>query len=175
MCVGLAAGLPGLVSLLSTGASIAGVAVTAAASAQANKANAAIADNNAIIAQRNANDARSRGIAAEQEVQLRTRALIGKQINVLSERNLDVGTGSPLDIIGDTAALGKLDALTTRSNFEREAIAHETQQMNFKAQADQSRMAARSAAFEGLLGGFTTALGGAGEYLKLSTPRSVSF
>jgi hypothetical protein len=166
MCV--AAGLPAIIGLLSTGVSVAGTFVGAAAQKQAADYNAAVDTNNAVIAQRNAEDARQRGIVAEQDVQLRTRALRAKQINILSERNLDVGSGTPLDIIGDTAAIGKLDALTTRANFEREAIAHQTQRMNFQASAETSRMAGRNAMFSGLISGVGTALGGASNYMKLS-------
>lgn len=167
MCLA-AAGLPLIASLLSTGVGVAGTVYTAQAGAAAATASEQQNRNNQIIAQRNAKDARDRGVVAEQDVQLRTRALLGKQKNILSERNLDVGSGSALEIIGDTASFGKLDALTTRQNAEREAISYEAQGSNFAAQADQDRMRARSSAFEGIIGGFSTALGGAQDAFKLA-------
>jgi hypothetical protein len=83
--------------------------------------------------------------------------------NALSEKNIAVGGGSALDILGDTAMFGKLDGLTTRNNFEREAIGYEAQQMNFKAQAEQDRMAASAARTAGGITAFSTALGGIGK------------
>ena len=164
MCVA-----PAVVSVLGTLASVAGTVVTGISASNAAKAQQMQDQNNAVIAQRNAADARARGVVAEQDVQLRTRAMIGKQINALSERNIALNTGSPLDIIGDTARFGKLDALTTRSNFEREAIGYEAQQMNFNADAAQSRMRASAATWGTGASLFETALGGVSDYYKASS------
>lgn len=157
---------PASLTLISTLVGIGGTAVSGIASYQANKAAAAQADNNAIIAKRMAADARARGVAAEQDIQLRTRAMLGKQTNTLSERNLALGSGSALDILGDTAMFGKLDALTTRGNFEREAIGDEAQSYNFSAEADQSRRKATASIFGTGASMFQTALGGYGGYQK---------
>lgn len=150
----------GLLTILSAGLSAVGGLVQASAQASAARAQAQQDRNNAIIAQRNAEDARNRGVAAEQDVQLRTRARLGMQKNALSERNIALSSGSALDILGDTAMFGKLDALTTRGNFEREAIAHETQRYNFASQAEISDLTARNAMVAGGINAFSTALGG---------------
>ena len=160
---------PVVASVIGTVASLAGTAVSGLAARNAAIAQQQQAQNNAVIAQRNANDARARGVVAEQDVQLRTRAMIGKQINALSERNIAINTGSPLDIIGDTAMFGKLDALTTRNNFEREAIGYEAQQMNFNADAAQSRQRASAATWGTGASLFQTALGGVSDYYKASS------
>lgn len=157
---------PVTLTIISTLAGMAGTAVTAVGQSNAQKAMAQQDENNAIIAKRNANDARERGNVAEQDQQLRTRAAIGKQTNILSERMFDLGNSSALDLIGDTAMFGKMDALTIRGNFEREAIAHETQSMNFNASADQNRNAARMTMFGAGASLFTTALGGVSDYRK---------
>ena len=162
-----------VLAVFGTLASLAGTAVTGIAARNASIAQEQQDRNNAIIAQRNAADARERGVAAEQDVQLRTRAMLGKQVNVLSERNISLSTGSPLDIIGDTAMFGKLDALTTRTNFEREAISHEAQQMNFNASAEQSRMRASAATYGMGASLFQTALGGVSDYMKVSSSKSM--
>lgn len=167
MCVAAAAPL---VSILSTAASIGGVVVSGIAQRNAAKAQEQQDRNNAIIAQRNAADARARGAVAEQEVQMRTRAMVGKQLNVLSERNIAI-SGSPLDILGDTAMFGKLDALTTRGNFEREAIGYESQRMNFTASADQARSRASAAMFGTGASLFQTALGGISNYQRATDMR----
>jgi hypothetical protein len=156
----------GALSIISTLAGLAGTAVSGIAQVNAQRAAEAQDKNNAIIAQRNAEDARNRGIVAEQNKQLETKQMIAKQVNVLSERSIDVGSGSALDIIGDTAMFGKLDALTTRGNFEREAIADETQKYNFLASAEQHKSAASASMFGTGISLFNTALGGVSDYRK---------
>lgn len=165
MCVA-AVGLPAIASILGTAASIGGVVVSGLAQRNAAIAQEQQARNNQIIAERNAADARRRGTVAEQEVQLRTRAMLGKQMNVLSERNIALSSGSALDILGDTAMFGKLDALTTRNNYEREAIGYQSQAMNFSADAAQSRMRASAAMWGTGASLFQTALGGVGDYYR---------
>lgn len=169
MCIGA-----GALAVIGTLASVAGTVVTGVAQRNAYKAQEQQNKNNAIIAERNAADARQRGVVAEQEVQMRTRGMIGKQLNILSERNIATSTGSPLDIIGDTAMFGKLDALTTRTNYEREAIAHESQAMNFNAAAEQARMGARAATFGTGVSLFSTALGGITDYRKATAPQRMT-
>lgn len=157
---------PGTLSILGTLAGLAGTAVTGVAQMNAAEAAADQDRRNQVIAQRNAEDARGRGVAAEQDVQLRTRAMMAKQRNVLSERNIGLNSGSALDIIGDTAMFGKMDALTTRGNFEREAINYETQAMNFGASAALNDQRATAAMFGTGASLFDTALGGVKDYRK---------
>lgn len=94
--------------------------------------NAAVAANNAIYArqaeERNlalAEDAKKRGQTEEYRRRIETKALAGKQKSALAGSNVDVSVGSSLDLLGDTFALGELDALTIRNNAEREANAYE--------------------------------------------------
>ncbi len=155
--------LGSLLQGLGAAAGVVGTVASAQATANANQAAADQAENNKIIAQRNAEDARNRGVVAQQDIQLRNRARIGQQKNELSEKNIAVSSGSALEILGDTAMFGKLDELTTRNNFEREAIAAETQAYNFSAEAEQSRMAARNASISGGINAFSTALGAVGK------------
>jgi hypothetical protein len=167
MCFAVAgAGIGAITSLLGTAVSAVGAIAGGQAQAAAADAQAQQDRNNAIIAQRNAQDAIDRGNAEEQSVQLRNRARLGMQKNVLSERNISVAGGSALDILGDTAMFGKLDALTTRNNAKREAIAYEAQSSNFSAQADINAMAADNYALAGGITAFSTALGGIGTFYQ---------
>ena len=166
MCFPALAGLGPLLTAASTVVSVVGAVQQGNAQAAAYEAAEQQNRNNAIIAQRNAEDARTRGVAAEQDVQLRTRMRLGMQKNAFSERNISIAGGTALDVLGDTAMFGKLDALTTRQNFEREAIAAETQRYNFSAQAEQDRMSAINAERAGTINAFSTALGGLGDISK---------
>lgn len=158
--------LGSIFSALGTAASVAGTLASAQAQADAANAQAQQDENNAIIAQRNAEDARNRGIVAQQDIQQRTKARLGMQKNALSEKNIAVGSGSALDVLGDTAMFGKLDELTTGANFEREAIAAETQAYNYKAQAGIDSMKADAALTAGGISAFSTALGGVANIYK---------
>ncbi len=73
-----------------------------------------------------------------------------------------MGSGSALDILGDTAALGELDALTIRSNAERESYEQRVVASNLKANAGMKRMGADNAIIAGKIGARTSLLTGAG-------------
>lgn len=163
MCFPALAGLGPIFQGLGVAASVGGTLLGAKAQQNAAIASEQQNNNNAIIAERNAEDAANRGAVAENEVQLRTRARIGMQKNALSERSVAVNSGSALEILGDTAMFGKLDALTTRNNFQREAIAYKAQSSNFKAAAKQDSMTASNAGLAGGISAFSTALGGIGD------------
>jgi hypothetical protein len=96
---------------------------------------AQVARNNQIIAERNAQDAEKRGDIAEDKVRQRTAAVLGHQRAQLAGQGAALDEGSPLDIQGDTATLGEFDALTVRSNYQREAYNDRIQGMNYEAQA----------------------------------------
>ncbi len=112
-----------------------GTMMQAQASASQAAYQAQVARNNQIIAQRNAADALKRGEVEEDKVRQRTAAILGQQRARLAGQGSVLDEGSPLDIQMDTAGLGELDALTTRSNYQREAYGQEVQAMNYGAQA----------------------------------------
>ena len=149
-----------------------GTLATAKAQSQAAKAQAAQNDMNKVIAQNNAKDARDQGVADTQDLQMRNKARIGQQQNILSERNISASSGSALDILGDTASMGKLDELTAQNNAERKAVAYETQSIQYGYQAQVDRLSAKNAMTAGVLG----ALGGVSTGLgKLYNPTTGSF
>jgi hypothetical protein len=135
---------------------------SANAQAAAANYNARVQENNAQIARDNAADARKRGLVAMDDTMRKTSALKGRQIAVMSANNLDITSGSPLDILGDTAQLGQWDARTTENAYEREARGHETQSMNFSAEAELSRMNARASKSAGTIGAIGTLASGIG-------------
>lgn len=149
-------------SAAGTGVNVLGQAQAGkAAQAQANY-QAAVARNNQIIAERQAADALQRGEIAEKQHRLRVGQLAGRQRVALAANGVVVDQGSALDILGDTRELGELDALTIRSNAEREAYGYRVQGANFAADAgllDARGASARSAAS---LAGMSSLLSGAG-------------
>lgn len=103
---------------------------------------AAVARNQAEIAQRNADLARQQGEADAQRSQLRTARLEGSQRALLAAQGGDVDSGSPLDVVADTARAGATDAATLRSNAALRAY-------NYTLDAGADEAAANDADLEG--------------------------
>jgi hypothetical protein len=115
--------------------------------AQKQQANyqAAVERNNATIAGWQAEDAQHRGQIEEQRQRLQTARLRGAQRAGMASNGVEIDSGSPLDVLMDTAQLGELDALTVRSNAEREVYGLRNQQSNLTAQSGLTRLAGRNA------------------------------
>ena len=94
----------------------------------------AVANNNKIIADRAADDSIKRGAVEEQRKRQDIELLKGKQIAGFAGSGTDLSSGSVFDVVGETAALGELDALTIRSNYARESYEKRVQGMNYGAQ-----------------------------------------
>lgn len=137
-----------ITTLLGTGLSAVGTLASANATAQAATYKA---ENDRMLAE----DALKRGHEEEDAQRRKTAALMGRQRAVMAAGNVDLGSGSPLAILGDTAALGELDAQTIKGNAKREATFYENS-------AKASDMEAKSAKTAGMFGAFSTILGGAG-------------
>ncbi|MDP1748262.1 MAG: hypothetical protein Q8L22_02300 [Reyranella sp.] len=95
----------------------------------------AVARNAAQVSEYNAQDAERRGAVEEGRQRRKTSLLLGTQQARLAAQGSDL-EGSPLDILGDTAALGEEEALATRYQAAREAWAQRIQAANQNAQAD---------------------------------------
>lgn len=138
---------------------------------------AAVANNNAIVANQNAaiqdraaQDALARGRIDEQQHRLKVAQMKGSQRSALAASGVQVDTGSALDVVADTALMGEMDALTIRSNAEREAYSFLVGAYNARAQASTLqaesglyRMTGANAARNGAFGAGTTLLGGAAQ------------
>lgn len=149
-----------VVGILGTGLQVVGGLQQAKAAEAQARYQAAIAHNNQIIANRNADDSRKRGEEAAQEQLRKTSALQGRQRAVMAAFGLDIASGSPLDVLEDTASYGTLDALTIKNNAERQAIGYSAQAMNFEAEGNMANMRASSIRSAAPIQAFSTALGG---------------
>jgi hypothetical protein len=96
---------------------------------------AAQARNAAAASEYNAQDAERRGAVEEERQRAKTSLLLGSQQARFAAQGSDL-EGSPLDILGDTAALGEQDALATRYQAAREAWSQRIQAANRNAEAD---------------------------------------
>ena len=124
---------------------------------------AAVDRNNKIIADRQADDAIERGKREEQEHREKVQQIKGRQRVSFAASGIDLGSDVVSETLADTAMLGELDALTIRSNAEREAYGFRLQGMNFEASsglkeasADNVVSAGRTQAVTSLLGTAST-------------------
>ena len=121
---------------------------------------AKVADMNAKIAERQARDAVERGQQEEQQQRMKTSQIIGQQKAAMAANGVDLGFGSPLDTLVDTATMGELDALTIRANTYREERDIRQQGANSTAQASALRAGGSNARAAGNMSAFGTILGG---------------
>ncbi len=167
---------------VSTLLSVSGLAMQAQASAQAGVAaqraaayQAAVAKRNQAVANQAAEDALARGKVSTAKQALRTKQLIARQrgAGAAGGRRVDIAGSSLQDLTADTAAAGKLDELTIRSNAEREALGFRTRGLNFAAEGELALLRGESAEIEAR-GRQTEALFGIGTTL-ISGARKIGF
>lgn len=111
----------------------------------------AVADQNADVAEAQAQDSINRGNIQAEEVRRRNRQTAGTQAATMGATGADLSTGNALDIFGDTAKYGQLDALTTVNNAQREAYGYQVQGMNATAQGNSALSQSRAAVTQTLL------------------------
>lgn len=171
---------------------IAGLVLTAAAGVQQAKAQKASAQAQEEQAAENAKaagtQARNTELSAQVEEDRRrqlTRQQLGTQRSILAANNLDMSTGSALEILGDTAAIGEQDALTIRANAAREAWGYRTQAVDYTNQGAMARATGKNqvrgtylttaASMTQQAGGLSGGGGSAPRYSTKGSSRSVNY
>ena len=155
----------GGVAVAGTVAGVAGTALGAVGNYQANKAEAAASRYKAQVAEQNRkialdNAAMERQIGLEEARRQRMSVLqeIGKQEVAFAGSGVDVGYGTALDMIEDTAMLGELDALTIEYNAEKRARNYDIDAMNFANERNLELMSAKNADKAATIGAVTGGL-----------------
>lgn len=131
------------------------------------------ADYNARVAENEAEETRNAGVERENIQRRKTAELLSKQRAQLGAANVDLSSGSALQLQEETQALGEADALRIRSNFESQAEALETGADLTQSQGRFAESAGKSGAFGTVLQGATTVLG-TGVADKWFTPTSAA-
>lgn len=155
-----------LLALVGVGTSIAGTLTStygafkqSKADQQAARWNAHVADNNATLAEWEAQDALDRGEDAAQRHQLKVAGLKGTQRARIAANGIALSEGSPLRILTDTDFLGELDAQVIRANAGREAYSATTKAQQYRD--DSAMLNYQADSNSPLLAGATTLLTGA--------------
>lgn len=118
---------------------------------QNGKYQSAVANQNANIADAQAQDSINRGNAQAEEVRRRNAQAAGAQAATAAANGGDLASGSNLDIFGDTAQFGMLDVKTAINNAQREAFGYQVQAANARAEASAARSQGRFGAMTTLL------------------------
>lgn len=144
------------------GAALGAVSAYQASSAtkQAYDTQAQIAGNNAQVAGWQAQDAITRGARSASASRMRSHQLAGTQRARMAAQGVDLGVGSALEILTDTAYFGEVDAGTITDNAAKEAWAIRQQAAGYRA--DASLLKTRSDSESPLLAGGTSLLTSAG-------------
>jgi hypothetical protein len=98
-----------------------------------------LADYNASVADIQAQDALERGADEESRFRSGVRAMIGAQRTQFAASGVDVGFGTAVDVQGDTAYQGELDALQIRTNAGREAWGYKVEATDYRNRAKVAR------------------------------------
>lgn len=116
---------------------------TGRAQAEAAESGAQLSEYNAAVARLQAKDAIARGADEEGQFRAQVRQTIGSQRAGFAGANIQVGSGSALDVQADAAMLGELDALTIRTNAAREAWGLEVEAQDLERRAEIQRKEGR--------------------------------
>jgi len=164
---GTIAGIANTALAVSAIAGVAGSVISANAAKQQGKAQQAmynyqaqVAEENAKIASNNAALERQQGIEEARLQRIKAAQAVGSQQTAMAANGVDVTQGTALDVIEDTAAMGELDALQTRFNYERKALAYETEAGNYHNQANLDIIAGQNAYKAGNMNALATGLNG---------------
>jgi hypothetical protein len=149
----VAAGGMSAFQMLYHGLSTAGTVASAVGSVQQGQFQSQVAKNNALAQQYMVDDALARGRRDEQEHRYKVAAIKGQQRAAFGASGVALDSGSPLEVLGDTAMLGELDALTIRTNAQREAYGHQAAKANYLADSQLSKTKGRYGAAGTLLTG----------------------
>ena len=116
------------------------------------------AEYNARVSENEAEETRNAGVEAENIQRRKTAELLSKQRAQLGASNIDLTSGSALQLQQDTETLGEADALRIRSNFENRADSLDTSATLTRRTGEFAESAGRGAAVGSLLQGASTAL-----------------
>lgn len=128
---------------------------------------AAVASNNAIVAEQNADYALKAGEQQAATESMKGAAVVGSIKAAQAASGIDVGTGSAADVEESERLRSKLDTQTVMHNAQLRAYGYRTQAANFEAEAGlrtaegaAAKSASRTRALSTLLSGASAVAGG---------------
>lgn len=111
---------------------------------------AEVADKNAKLQQQNASNI---GAQQEEAQRFKVRQLIGSQVAAFGANGIQGSTGTPLDILGETASTGEQDIQRIRDNAAGNAYGVQTGNWNTQTQNDLAQTTAKNNNLTSIIGG----------------------
>lgn len=133
---------------------VAGTAISAVGAVRTAQAQAGAAEYNAKLAEQNAQTAEAQGAAAAEAHARDTQRNIGRALASYGAAGVQTDTGSPSDVLGESARNATLDNLTIKYNAKLRA-------MGLQAQAGLDRANASNATQAGYINATSAVLSGA--------------
>jgi hypothetical protein len=122
-----------------------------------------IDNQNASLADAQAQDALQRGQVDESRQRMATRQNIGSSRAALAAQGVDISSGSAADVQASEAGLGELDALTIRNNAAREAWGYTVEGINYRQQGKLAKFGGQQAAAGYTANSYSSLLSGAAQ------------
>lgn len=138
----------------------AGEAEQAAANSEA-----ALNDVNAGVAEQQGRDAEARGQQEEARYREQVAQVLGAQSAGYAASNIDIASGSAMDVRHDAERLAELDVQTIRTNTAREAWGYRVQANDLRKRADIARKTGVYQAAAGQAAATSATIGAAGTVL----------
>lgn len=152
MCF-MAAGLPAILSVV---AGLAGTAVSTVGAIQAGNAQNDVAQYNAKIADNNATAERERAAYDAGLIKDERRRVIGSQRAAMAANGLEISTGSPVAVLGDTTGQSEMDVLARLYGGESAATAYGNDATRMRIEGKAAKQAGTIGAGTTLLTGLTS-------------------
>jgi len=137
---------PVTVSVIAVGTTLASTAFSIVQSRQKAKSarataeyNAGVSEYNARVSENEAQNVRNQATEAENAQRLKTARLLSKQKAQMGAANIDIGTGSALQLQEDTLSLGEADALRIRRSGDSQFAASMRQSELDRSKGDLAR------------------------------------
>lgn len=133
-------------------------------------------EQNAGLADIQAQDTLARGREDEGRQRRSNRQLAGSQRAALAASGVDINSGSAQDVVDSDAALGEFDAMTIRNNAARQAWGYQVQAADYRRNAAMARAGGHETTRSLRNGSVTTLLTGAADLANLysAAPKRIS-
>lgn len=135
---------------------VASAAVSAVGAVRSSQAQAAASDYNAQVARQNAQIAEAQGNAAAEAHSRDAQRKMGAAVAAYGAAGVDTSSGSPSDVLADSARSAALDNLTIKYNAKLRA-------MGLEQQATLDNMSAANSRQAGVINATSSLLSGAGK------------
>lgn len=152
-----AAAIPAWVGYAALGASVVGTGFAVKSQMDNARFQSDMADYNAKMAEQEAATERERGSAQAADLRDRMRRTLADQRVALASAGVTFDSGSPLALLGDTAAEGELDQEQARWNAEMRARGYDAQSLSERSQGKIARSSGNYGAAGSLLTGASNA------------------